>query len=197
LPVRGRFSEAWVFVVLIAAGAGARLWLRDVPNFAPVAAIALFAGYYFRSAKWAVAVPLAIMLLSDAVIGGYQWSLMATVYAMLALPVAARGVMRKYFRLDDPSLVATGKGLAGLIGSSLAASVAFFLVTNLMCWRIGLGYSPDLAGLTHCYGQALPFFRNTLLGDLFFSVTLFGGYAWVAHVAPHALPRPAVENAAT
>ncbi len=42
-------SSPWLLALgLIAAGTMARLAFRDLPNFAPVAALALFAGYYFR-----------------------------------------------------------------------------------------------------------------------------------------------------
>ena len=41
-------KELCVVVLLVGIGAGARVLLRDVPNFAPVAGIALFAGYFFQ-----------------------------------------------------------------------------------------------------------------------------------------------------
>ena len=59
-------KRAWVWdaaaaAVLITAGVALRLVFRDVPNFAPVAALALFAGYYFRNAGWALLVPLSVV----------------------------------------------------------------------------------------------------------------------------------------
>jgi hypothetical protein len=38
-------------------------------------------------------------------------------------------------------------------------------------------YEHTWAGLIQCYAMAIPFFRYTLCGDLFFAVTLFGSYA--------------------
>ena len=54
--------EQWmVLVVLVVATVGLRLLLSDIPNFAPVAAVALFAGYYFRNGWLAVLAPLSVM----------------------------------------------------------------------------------------------------------------------------------------
>jgi hypothetical protein len=72
--------EAVVFALLVSLGVAARLSLQDLPNFAPVAALALFAGYFFRSSALAAAVPLSVMLLSDLAIDFYHWGVMVTVY---------------------------------------------------------------------------------------------------------------------
>jgi hypothetical protein len=69
-----------------------------------------------------------------------------------------------------------------LIGCSLASSLLFFAVTNFGCWLLFGGYAQTVTGLVTCYAQALPFFRNTLIGDAFFAGTLFGGYALFVHV---------------
>lgn len=46
------------------------------------------------------------------------------------------------------------------------ASFLFFLFSNLGVWWYW--YPRNLVGLTSCYSLALPFYRNTLFGDLFF-----------------------------
>ena len=79
-----------ILTLLVAAGAGSRVLFHDLPNFAPIAALSLFAGYFFRRWTLAVFVPLLAMAISDAVLGAYQWQMMVVVYAMLALPVATR-----------------------------------------------------------------------------------------------------------
>ena len=53
---------------------------------------------------------------------------------------------------------------------------SFFLTTNFAVWAFEGIYSHDLAGLTACYVAALPFFKNTVIGDLFWTCALFGGY---------------------
>ena len=52
-----------MFGLLVGSGVALRLTCHDLPNFAPVAAIALFAGYFFRSMLLAACVPLAVRVL--------------------------------------------------------------------------------------------------------------------------------------
>jgi hypothetical protein len=174
--VKRHLLEAIVFAILVAAGASLRLALQEVPNFAPVAALALFAGYFFRSRLLAMGVPLAIMAITDLKIGGYAWYQMAVVYAMLALPVLLRGPLRRAMALDGSSRKRAALSLAGLLGCSLASSILFYVATNAVC----LGwYEPTLAGVVQCYVQGLPFFKYTLAGDMLFSLATFGTYAAV------------------
>jgi hypothetical protein len=175
-------SEASAFVVLVASCAALRIVFRDLPNFAPVAAVALFSGYFFRSARVALCVPLCAMLVSDWVIGGYQWQMMMLVYGMLALPVAARGFLRNRWDMTEKKSSAFA-AMAALVGCSLIASVLFFVVTNFGCWLWFNMYEHTVAGLLNCYTQALPFFRYTLAGDLVFACVLFGGYCLSTQLA--------------
>ena len=178
-----------IFTGLVAAGALSRVYFRELPNFAPIAAMALFSGYFFRSAKVAVLVPLLAMALSDLVIGGYEWQMMVVVYGALALPVAFRGLVRKYLAMERGSASSAAVGLSGLLTCSLASSLLFFLATNFAWWPWSM-YERNWEGLILCYQQGLPFFRNTLAGDLFFGTVLFGSYAaalnlgWAQSVKP-------------
>ena len=178
--------EIGVFVLLVAAGATARIYFRSLPNFAPIAALALFAGYFFRSHLVAMLAPLTAMTASDTVLGGYEWQMMLVVYGMLTLPVAFRTVLRKHLRIERGHVSRNLSAVGGLLGCSLASSVLFFLATNFAWWPWTEMYEHSFAGLMHCYAQGLPFFRYTLMGDLFFAVVLFGGYAlavnlgWIA-----------------
>jgi hypothetical protein len=40
-------------------------------------------------------------------------------------------------------------------------------------------YPMTWGGLLACYVAALPFFRNTLLGDLGYAALMFGSYYWL------------------
>jgi len=182
---RQTMVELVLFVGMVTACVLLRLALQDLPNFAPVAAVALFAGYFFRSALLAVCVPLCAMTISDLMIGGYDPRMMVVVYAMLALPVAARGFLRRQLPMGD-RLGQVWKPVAGLLTCGLAASLLFFFVTNFGCWLWMGAYERSLSGLVHCYAQALPFFRYTLAGDLTFAALLFGGYGLAASLVPTA-----------
>ena len=79
-------SENWVLLALVVAGVVCRVAFRGVPNFAPVAAIALFAGYYASSRWIAAAVPVAILAVSDLFLGGYAWQTLRAICAGLMCP---------------------------------------------------------------------------------------------------------------
>jgi hypothetical protein len=139
------------------------------PNVTPIAASALFAGMVLRSRALALAVPLAAMLVSDLVVGAYDWRVMSVVYAALALP-ALLGMWGRAWR---PVVV-----LAPLV---LSSSLVFFATTNFAVWASSGMYAHDLHGLIHCYAAALPFLQNTVIGDVFWATLLFGSW-WSAKV---------------
>ena len=172
---RSAIVELALFIALLAVGVGLRLGLRQLPNFAPVAAIALFSGYFFRSWLVAASLPLLVMGVSDYFIGGYDGRMMVVIHATLALPVFCRGVLRRQCAFGEGH--STARYFAGVFGASLAASCLFFLTSNFVTWLWSSMYEQSLAGLTRCFINALPFFRYTLAGDLVFAVALFGSYA--------------------
>lgn len=153
-----------VLIVLIVVS---RL-LPHVWNVAPVAAVALLAGAVLPK-KWAVAIPLLGMLLSDWVIGFYRWPVMLAVYLSFALIAIAGAALKKMKPVK-------------LVVFSLASSTLFFLVTNFAVWAVGDWYPKTWAGLALCYTWAIPFFRNTILGDLIFTGVLFGAYSLVQYI---------------
>ena len=160
---------ALVCLVLVALAAGSRL-AELPPNFTAVGAVALFAGFFFRDRRFAVGVPLAAMLLSDAVIGFYDWPMMAAVYGAIALPALWS---------------ATWPGRAGVARIALASAgtgVGFFIITNFVWWLTWSG-NRSLAGVIESYVAALPFLKYTLAGNLFFAAVVFGCYETVRRAA--------------
>jgi hypothetical protein len=53
-------------------------------------------------------------------------------------------------------------------------------VTNFGVWATG-GYPPTFGGLVECYVAAIPFFRNTVVGDLVYVAVLFSLYESALH----------------
>lgn len=150
--------------VLVVLGIACRL-LPHVNNFTPVAAIALFAGFFFRRRLLAAAIPLAIMFVSDAFLPAAALGLKITVYVAILFPLLFAPLLRK--RLSP---VRIG-------GSALVAAIFFYVVTNFAVW-LGTAYYPQtLGGLLACYGAGLPFLAKKLLGDLLWSGAIFGTYA--------------------
>ena len=163
-------------LALVAFGITMRLFFRDIPNFSPVAAVALYAGFLFGGIRRAIWVPLAVMAASDWVIGGYDGKLMVVVYAMLALPVVwGSGISAWHRRGGRVSVIAT------CLFATVFGSFAFYFVTNSAVWAFSSWYSRDWSGWVECLAAGLPFFRYTLGGDLAFATALFGGhFAFVA-----------------
>jgi hypothetical protein len=154
-----KFANPLIFII---AAAFLRL-VPHAPNFAPIGAMALFAGSYLDR-KTAFILPLSAMVLSDLFIGFDSLSSRVTVYGSFVL-ITLLGVWLKHHR-----------SAKNVILASFCASALFFIVTNFGVWLTGTLYSKDLNGLVACYSAAIPFFRNTLAGDLFYSGIFFGGY---------------------
>lgn len=136
------------------------------PNVAPITAVALFSGVVLPR-RYTFIVPLAAMLLSDLFIGFYTLPVMLAVYACFAISNVLGLALR---RRQTP---------ARIFGFSLIGSVVFFLVTNAAVWAFQTMYPHTVSGLMQAYSAGLPFFRNTVVGDLGYSIVLFGSYAAV------------------
>lgn len=130
-------------------------------NFAPVSAVAIFAAVYLGR-RWGPAAALGGMFVSDAVIGFYDWRLMLAVYGSFAL-IGLLG------RLIDKK-----SSWGDILGVSIVASLLFFFITNTAVWWLTPAYVKDLTGLSEALIMGLPFLKNTLMGDLFFTSSLFG-----------------------
>jgi len=165
----------WLGYVLIIFGAALR-FLPHAPNFAPITAIAIFGGAYL-SRRSAFVLPLAAMLVSDYFIGFYNPAVMASVY----LSFAVSGLLGVWLR--------TRKNVANALGVTLFASIQFYALTNFAVWAFGTLYPKTAAGLLSSYINALPFFRNTLLGDVFYVGVLFGIYETVRYFVSLRVPK--------
>lgn len=149
-----------VAAALIILGISARLFPHPA-NFAPITAIALFAGVYLPK-KWAVLAPLTALVISDAIIGFYHPVMMAAVYGSFVVACYLGILARKQ------------KSVATIATATLIGSIIFFLVTNAAVWGFGTMYAKNLSGLMESYTMALPFFRNSLASDLFYVSILMG-----------------------
>jgi hypothetical protein len=163
----------------IAAAAALRL-VPHPPNFSPIDAMALFSGAYLGRRWLAFVAPFAALLLSDAVLGFYQG--MEFQYVSVALIVILGAIV-----LPRTSIPRVG-------AASLASSILFFAVSNFGTWVVSGMYPHSVAGLASCYVAAIPFFQNTVAGDLFYSALMFGGFAIAERLVPHlrvGQPQPA------
>lgn len=136
-------------------------------NVAPIAALALFGGVYLDK-RFALIVPLVAMLISDFFLGFH--ASMPMVYISFVLT----GLIGMWVR--------SNKSIPVVIGASLLSSTIFFLLTNFNYWYTAPLYAKTFSGVIESYINALPFFRNTILGDLVYTGLFFGAYELVQSV---------------
>jgi hypothetical protein len=156
---------SFLVAVLLIAFAALSRFVPHPANFTPIAAMALFGGVYFDK-RYAFVIPMAAMLVSDYFLGFHN--VLPYVYGSFVL-TGLIGIWLKGH-----------KSVGWIVGASLSSSVLFFVITNFGVWMTG-GYPQNSAGLVECYVAAIPFFRNTLLGDLLYVGVLFGLYESSLH----------------
>ncbi|NTU47327.1 hypothetical protein HGA88_06935 [Candidatus Roizmanbacteria bacterium] len=150
-------SKLFVFFTLLIVGIASRLVPHE-PNFVAVGAVSMVAGYYF-SKKVALLLPASIMIISDCVLGFH--ATMPWVYgSFIAIALGSHLLKNKLH-------------ITNVIALSFASSFAFFVTTNFGVWIATELYMKNFSGLVECYYYALPFFRNTVLSDLFYSGIFF------------------------
>ena len=180
-------KHRFVFIASLILLATVTRLMPHPPNVSPMSAVALFGGAVFLRKRWAFLVCFAALLLSDIAlyslvyqewIGGMMLTIIP-VYLSFAL-IVLMGSWLKERRKIVP-----------ILGTTIASSLLFFLVTNFGSWAFFEMYPKTLSGLLTCYTAGIPFYQNTFLGDLFFSGALFGCFA----LAENSLPVVAHDSA--
>ncbi|MEK7097206.1 MAG: DUF6580 family putative transport protein [Patescibacteria group bacterium] len=156
-------SKVSIFAIILLAVV-TRL-IPHAPNFAPIGGLALFSGANFKN-KTALLIPLSAMFISDIFLGFHKT--MPFVYLSFIIIALIGG------------LIKTNKWQS-LLKASLISSVLFFLITNFGVWATGSMYQKNLSGLIQSYVMGLPFFRNTIISDLFYSFSFFYGYRFLSN----------------
>ncbi|NUM81556.1 hypothetical protein HUU42_12185 [bacterium] len=166
-------TEKWlayvptVFVVLLIA------FYRLLPhpwNFTPVCATAIFGGMYLNK-KYAIALPLLSMIVADSVLG-MDWIVTPVIYAC----IASSALIGSWIKNERSH---TSKFIVRTLGGTIASAVIFFVFTNFATWLAYDTYTKDMTGLIQCYVMAIPFFRNTLAGDVLFISVFVAIYEWM------------------
>ena len=174
-----RFGVLSLFVLLAAFS---RL-IPHPPNFAPIGAMALFGAAYFSKKHIALIIPVLSMWISDIVINntiyaqyfdgfaffyqGFYWTYMAFLFIGLLGFVVLKKVKVQH-----------------LVLASLLASIVFFLLSNFGVWASTTMYPKNVSGLIACYTAGLPFFKNTIMGDLVYTGVLFGAFEFAQYKIP-------------
>lgn len=138
-------------------------------NCTAVAATALLAGALFESRLLAAIVPLAGIALSEPFLASEDWRILAVVCAALCVPAAIGHWARQYRTIL-------------LLPLACAGSLFFFITSNFAVWTFTDLYAHSTRGLIACYVMALPFLRNTILGDLTWLAALLAGLSIGRHI---------------
>ena len=155
-------------------------FIPHIPNFAPITAIAIFSAAHLNWKK-AAGITFAARFVSDVFLCFFFWPLMVAVY-LSHLAGVGLGLWIKKSKMDS-RLRGNDKikQWTKIIGSSLIASAIFFLVTNFAL--LYSNYPHNFSGIVQAYINGLPFLRGTLIGDMFYSVALFGMYELAQYYA--------------
>jgi hypothetical protein len=166
------------FAVLIALSALYRVIpfdSRPVWLGGPQLAIAIFAGSLIKDRKWAFAVPLFSMLLSDLLIQ------VLYVSGSVMYPGFYKGQVVNYAFISLLTVVGfyiNHKKISSVLTGMVAAPTIYFLLSNFAVWAAGGGLlrPKTPAGLIQCYVDGLPFYGYSLLTMAVFGTILFGSF---------------------
>lgn len=166
-------TAIWYLIILIVTAALYRVTpLRDY-GFAPQIAMALFGGAVIKDRKWAFALPLFSMFVSDALyevlfqnglspIKGFysgQW-----INYLVFATVVVVGFFMKRITITNVLLY------------SIIAPTWFFLLSNFTVWAGAKTIPQTWSGLMETYALGVPFYRQSVVATLIFSTVFFG--AW-------------------
>lgn len=170
--MKPRFATLFVMILLAALS-------RLMPhpwNFTPIAAMALFGGAQFENTRHAFLVTFAALIVSDLLLGFH--STMLFVYPAFALTIFIGSGLKK------------SQGASSVFFAAVGSSLLFFFITNFGSWVMDPFYTKDFSGLLTSYVRALPFLRNSFMGDLFYTGVLFGSFSFLAKRLPQLQLQP-------
>jgi hypothetical protein len=171
-----------VWMSLVAIAVAGRAW-QPAAHVTPLAAVSLAAGAIFPSTLIAASVPVAALAIGNLFLPPYGSVVLAlVVFAALSWPVILG-------RAGLLGVIGRDTRWRNVIGGALASSLVFFFATNVAHWLLTDMYPRTPAGLFACLVAALPFHRWMPVGDIAWSLGLFGLLsAAVAAMQPLRLP---------
>ncbi len=148
------------FYGLLSVGILATRLLPHSANFSPVAALLLCMPFLFPTYRYASVAVFISLFISDIFLGFH--GTMIYVYGSFALIAFIGHLTMKrslgIFRFFVP----------------LSSAFLFFGITNFGVWATTQMYTKDLSGLMQSYWMGIPFFKMTLIGDIFFYSLFYG-----------------------
>lgn len=142
---------------------------------APQIAMAIFAGSVIKERKWAFALPVLSMFLSDLVIQIIHWNNPAM------MPGFYEGQFINYLLVASLTVIGffiSKKNVLEIGAGAIAAPSVFFILSNFAVWAGNGGYkrAKTVNGLLQSFQDGLPFYKIDLVSCLVWSTVLFGSY---------------------
>jgi hypothetical protein len=159
-----------VVAAIVAVAAITRL-LPHPMNFAPLGAMALFGSAYFGKKGLGLLITMVAWLLSDFILNNFVYSFSSDVVIFTQGAPFIYGSIVLIYLMGTQIMKKTT--LVRMLSGSLLASIIFFAISNFGVWVSGTIYPMNATGLVTCYAAAIPFFTNTMAGDLFYAGVLF------------------------
>lgn len=158
-------KEMYLWLILFIGVAVLSRVVPHIPNFTPIVGIALFLSYIWKTHISMLFVILSLFI-SNLILGYEVDMVQISVYIGLLFPSIVGIYLKKTNSLLSKYI--------SLIVLSFSSSTFFFIITNFAVWLWSGMYTHDVNGFILCYEMAIPFYRNTLLGDFFSSMMVFG-----------------------
>jgi len=163
-PSAAMLVVAWLFLVTLAVVG--RAWQPGL-NITPMAAVALAAGVIFPSTLLAASVPVAAIALGNLFLPVHDHLLMAVViFAGFTWPV----LLGRFGLLGR---VGSDTRWPNVVGGALASTIVFPL-SDCAHWLLTDMYPKSAEGLLACLAAGLPFYRWVPVGNVAWSLGVFG-----------------------
>jgi len=159
-----------IVVGMILAAAISRVAFYPI-TYSPMIAMAIFGGAVIKDKKWAFALPLLAMFLSDFLFevsgiatGFWGWGQLLGYGIFGIITVLGFGIKK----INIPVVA----------GFSILSTIIFFLLSNSSVWLLsaGITYPKTFAGWMSCLAAGIPFLKNDLVTNLLYTGVFFGGY---------------------
>ncbi len=157
-----------LFILFVFIGVISRI-VDHIPNFTPIVGIALFLSY-ISNYKISSIFVICTLFISNLILGYEFDNVQLSVYLGLIIP----SLLGQFLNKKTGFLK-----YYNIFWMSLFSSTFFYLITNFAVWLWSGMYTNDFQGLMLCYIMAIPFYKNTILGDLFSSFLVFGIYDYL------------------
>ncbi len=161
------------FAILVVAAALYRVVPGRPYGFDPMIAMAIFGGAVITNKKWAFALPLAAMLLSDALFEGL------TRVGMVNMPGIYDGQWLNYLLLGGITFFGIFMkqiNVRNIAVAAISAPLVYFLLSNTGTWMFHGGFMrpTTFSGWLQALVDGLPFLKWSVASSIVFSALFFG-----------------------